>query len=126
MDVAAVAVIAARAATVADHFETCEIGKAAGDEPAAFCFILARACHPGPHCETRDPGLCVCIDPGDRNSVLRRLYVGSRVCACYARLRGSIHSFWRLNRNALVMTETDDRLMASAASIGDSRIPKTG
>ena len=30
------------------------------------------------------------------------------------------------SRNALLMTETDDRLIASAASMGDSSTPVTG
>jgi len=32
----------------------------------------------------------------------------------------------RLSRNALVITETDDRLIAAAAIIGESRSPVTG
>lgn len=35
-------------------------------------------------------------------------------------------SFTRLNRRALLITDTEDRLMARAATIGDSRTPKTG
>ncbi|MBL4645751.1 MAG: hypothetical protein JKY99_04760 [Rhizobiales bacterium] len=40
----------------------------------------------------------------------------------------AIHSynFKRRNRNALVMTETEDRLIAAAANIGDSSVPVKG
>ena len=38
----------------------------------------------------------------------------------------SRHSSTRLSLRALVITETDDRLMAAAAIIGDKRSPVTG
>jgi hypothetical protein len=37
-----------------------------------------------------------------------------------------IHRFNRRNLSALVMTETEDRLIAAAAIIGDKRSPVTG
>ena len=36
------------------------------------------------------------------------------------------HSFSALSRSALAITDTDDRLIAAAASIGDSSMPNTG
>lgn len=39
---------------------------------------------------------------------------------------GEVHNATRRNRSALVMTETDDKLIAAAAIIGDSNIPVTG
>ncbi len=36
------------------------------------------------------------------------------------------HSFTRLSRSELAITETELKLMAAAATIGDSRIPKNG
>jgi hypothetical protein len=37
-----------------------------------------------------------------------------------------LHNSTRRSRSALVMTDTDDRLIAAAAIIGDSRRPVTG
>ena len=37
-----------------------------------------------------------------------------------------VQSFNVLSRNAFAMTDTDDRLIAAAASIGDSNVPVRG
>ena len=38
----------------------------------------------------------------------------------------SPHSFNVRSRSALAITDTDDRLIAAAASIGDSSVPNSG
>lgn len=45
-----------------------------------------------------------------------------------ARLRGlaDVHSFTLLRRSALPTTLTEDKAIAAAAMIGESKIPKTG
>src|SRR5690606_34470411 len=48
-----------------------------------------------------------------------------RDAACL-RGRTDIHSFIRLRRSALVTTLTDDKAIAAAAIIGESRMPKNG
>src|SRR5690606_8904767 len=46
--------------------------------------------------------------------------------ATRVRGRADIHSFTRLRRSALATTLTDDKAIAAAAIIGESRMPKNG
>ena len=44
----------------------------------------------------------------------------------YLTCQSSYHTFTDLRRSALPITDTDDRLIAAAAKIGEIKMPKTG
>ncbi len=77
-----------------------------------------------------DPKLNDEVDPGQPDQNGQSSTAGGYVSLMFVCYGGSLlcqdQRRTRLRRSAFEMTETDDRLIAAAAIIGDSKRPKTG
>lgn len=112
------------------QFTLCRLGsRGTVREKKVAAFIDGKPEAPGPLHELQLMNMVLGVKPVTVAPTIRHgLMVANGFQRQSTRLRGfpDVHNATLLNLSALLTTETDDRLMAAAAIIGDNRMPKNG